>query len=55
MTHNTITRRSFLQHATVGLSAAAMMPGVHATPAQRPRNVLFICVDDLRPQLPCYG
>jgi iduronate 2-sulfatase len=55
MTHDTITRRSFLQHAAVGLSAAAMTPGVHAAPAQRPRNVLFICVDDLRPQLPSYG
>lgn len=32
-----------------------MAAGGHGAPAQRPRNVLFICVDDLRPQLPCYG
>ena len=36
-----------------GLLTAAV-PGVRQSPAERP-NVLFIAVDDLRPELHCYG
>jgi arylsulfatase A-like enzyme len=55
MTSQAITRRSFLQRTTaLGLCAAGLGANtVGATPKQT--NVLFICVDDLRPQLPCYG
>ena len=48
-----IPRRTFLKAAGAALLAAA--PGsARAQQAARP-NVLFICVDDLRPQLSCYG
>ena len=51
-----MTRRSFLKGTGVGALAAALPAGANAagTGAAKP-NVLFICVDDLRPQLPCYG
>lgn len=35
--------------------AAILARDTAAVSLQRPPNVLFICVDDLRPQLPCYG
>lgn len=41
------TRRDFLL-------SAAMAPAARASKPARP-NVLLICVDDLRPQLGCYG
>ena len=65
MTHRRWTRRSFLRAA--GIGAAAVVAGgvgaagpVTAAPDQPKRsgtrpNVLLICVDDLRPQLGCYG
>ncbi|MCP4639487.1 MAG: sulfatase-like hydrolase/transferase, partial [bacterium] len=51
MPSHRIPRRTFLKTAGAALLAAGP---VAAAPANRP-NVLFICVDDLRPQLNCYG
>lgn len=50
-----LSRRRFLQLMGVGAVAAAL-PGIamSESPAKKP-NVLFISVDDLRPQLGCYG
>lgn len=46
-----IDRRTFLSGLTVGA-----LPGCRSAspPTSRP-NVLFLAVDDLRPELPCYG
>ena len=55
MKSNTMTRRTFLQNTALGACAAGMAAPAAAMPNERPRNVLFICVDDLRPQLSCYG
>ncbi|HOC67533.1 MAG TPA: sulfatase [Candidatus Hydrogenedentes bacterium] len=55
MTRYTISRRTFFQQAAVGVCAAGIGKYAVGAPAKRPLNVLFICVDDLRPQLNCYG
>lgn len=50
-----LSRRSFLKRTGAGaLAASALGAGQASSGATRP-NVLFICVDDLRPQLNCYG
>lgn len=49
-----LTRRSFLLAAGAGTLAAALGTQTRAATGARP-NVLMICVDDLRPQLGCYG
>ena len=55
MTSQAITRRTFLQHtAALGLCATGITAAT-ARATTKKKNVLFICVDDLRPQLNCYG
>jgi arylsulfatase A-like enzyme len=49
-----MTRRAFLRTAFAGAFAAGLGKRAAAQGGARP-NVLLICVDDLRPQLPCYG
>lgn len=51
MEKKTLTRRSFLAMS----AAAAALPAFARAAAGDKPNVLFIAVDDLRPQLNCYG
>ncbi len=56
------TRRDLMKTAPMGL-AAAMLPGVSElaaqaasdTPTAKRPNILFLIVDDMRPQMTCYG
>ena len=49
-----LTRRNFLQNIGLGVASMALPTNLFAAPKKRP-NVLFLAVDDLRPQLGCYG
>jgi arylsulfatase A-like enzyme len=53
---NRITRRGFLKRGAAATVAAGIgAPAVLRGAEKRKPNVLFIPVDDLRPQLPCFG
>ena len=56
MQSKNLSRRSFLRAVGAGATAYAF-PGLLRAGAKKPGkpNVLFIAVDDLRPELACYG
>ena len=49
-----LSRRRFLK-ATIAATAASLLPNASAAADPRKPNVLFIAVDDLRPELGCFG
>jgi arylsulfatase A-like enzyme len=49
----TVSRRGFLK--TIGTGAAALGAGLGCAEEKKPKNVLILYVDDLRPEINCYG
>lgn len=49
-----LNRRDFLKMAAAGATASAL-PGCGLFTQKEPANFLFIAIDDLRPELGCYG
>ena len=49
-----LSRRQFVKTTGASLAAAPFI-NIPTSAAQKPRNVLFIAIDDLRPELGCYG
>ena len=47
-------RREFMELVAAG-TLASLIPGCSLTKNKQRPNVLFIAVDDLRPELGCYG
>ena len=51
-----LTRRKFISRLAGSAAVVALGPALTVAQGERPKkNVLFIAVDDLRPQLNCYG
>ncbi|MFC2133117.1 sulfatase [Bacteroidota bacterium] len=51
---NNFNRREFIKVTSAGIFAA-MLAGCESLSAEEKPNILFISVDDLRPELGCYG
>ena len=50
------SRREFMSVLAGASAAVALSPApIFAQTGRRKKNVLFVAVDDLRPQLNCYG
>lgn len=49
------SRRGFLRTLGLTTTAVSVAPGLMAAPTPKGLNVLMIPVDDLRPQMACYG
>ena len=54
MKTNYYTRRGLLKAISLGVAATGIPKSLYAAGKRKP-NVLFLAVDDLRPQLGCYG
>ena len=52
---STLSRRNFIGSSLSAAAAISLAPLLSAAQGGRKMNVLFIPVDDLRPQLGCYG
>ncbi len=54
-----LTRRKFIEAGAAAATATSLLPAIScaqpAKPIKKRPNVLFLIVDDLRPQLNCYG
>ncbi|MFC2160768.1 sulfatase [Acidobacteriota bacterium] len=50
-----INRREFLKYTAAGLSGLSVPLSFSCKKTKSPPNILLICVDDLRPELGCYG
>ena len=53
-TIHTLNRRDFIK-LTTAAGIASLLPGCRPLSNNKHPNVLFVIVDDLRPELGCYG